>query len=243
MDIEKKDTVVDHAEQPNVVSYTTEDDPGVVTTKTWVVVCILSIGYGLSFWPIPLFAAIQGQVAAEFGTPTEYIWWIPAWSLAITVSFLIFGPNTDLLGRRWFLVGGNLICFIGQVIIGASKSAGMVTAGMTVVGFGAANCQMAAFAVGELLPNKWRHIGVVLADLATIIAVVIAPVTGRFSFESGTWHWNFYAGAILQFISFVGLLLLYFPPKHPNGIPHKQVLKEMDYVGMHSSLVLTLITR
>jgi hypothetical protein len=30
---------------------------------------------------------------------------------------------------------------------------------MAITGFGAANCQMAAFALTELLPNKWRHIG------------------------------------------------------------------------------------
>jgi MFS family permease len=100
---------------------------------------------------------------------------------------------------------------------------------------------MAAFAVGELLPNKWRHIGVILADIATIIAVIIAPVTGRFSFQSGNWHWNFYAGAILQFISFLGLLFLYFPPKHPNGIPHKQVLKEIDYLGKLHIFVLIFV--
>jgi hypothetical protein len=101
MDIEKPETAVKHAEDVD----STEEDPGVVTLKTWIVVVILSIGYGLSFWPIPcnsggsftpaaltfivVFAAIQGQVAAEMGTPTKYIWWIPSWSLAITVSFLI----------------------------------------------------------------------------------------------------------------------------------------------------------
>jgi MFS family permease len=51
------------------------------------------------------------------------------------------GPNTDLLGRRWFLVIGNLICFVGQIVIGVAKNASMVTAGMVVVGFGAANCR------------------------------------------------------------------------------------------------------
>ena len=39
----------------------------------------------------------------------------------------------------------------------------MVIAGMALVGWGAGCCQMAAFALPELLPNKWRHIGVVIA--------------------------------------------------------------------------------
>lgn len=75
--------------------------------------------------------------------------------------------------------------------------------------------QMAAFALSELLPNKWRHIGVVIADSTTMIAVIIGPVTGRYGIESHTWQWNFWGAAIAQFISFLGLLFLYYPPAHP----------------------------
>lgn len=75
--------------------------------------------------------------------------------------------------------------------------------------------QMAAFALSELLPNKWRHIGVVIADITTIIAVIIGPVTGRYGIESHTWQWNFWAAAIAQFLSFLGLYFLYYPPAHP----------------------------
>ena len=84
-------------------------------------------------------------------------------SLVSTLSYLtnkcLSGANTDLLGRRWFLVGGNLICFIGHIVVGTAKTPNAIIAGMTITGFGAANCQMAAFALTELLPNKWRHIG------------------------------------------------------------------------------------
>ena len=75
--------------------------------------------------------------------------------------------------------------------------------------------QMAAFALSELLPNKWRHIGVVIADATTLMAVTLGPVTSRYGFENGVWWWNFAAAAILQFLSFVGLYFLYFPPAHP----------------------------
>ena len=102
---------------------------------------------------------------------------------------------------------------------------------MAITGFGAANCQMAAFAVSELLPNKWRHWGVVLADIATLVAVVVGPVTARYGLVTGTWRWNFYPVAILQAISVLGLYLFYYPPKHPNGLPYRQVFKEMDYGG------------
>lgn len=100
-----------------------------------------------------------------------------------------------------------------------------------LAGFGGANCQMAAFALSELLPNKWRHIGVVLADTATFISVIVAPVTARIGWQTGTWRWNFYAAAIAQFLSFLGLYFLYYPPAHPYNIPFRQIIREIDYLG------------
>ena len=75
--------------------------------------------------------------------------------------------------------------------------------------------QMAAFALPELLPNKWRHIGVVIADAVIYVTVIVAPVTARYGIEFATWQWNYWSIAICQFLSFLGLLFLYFPPAHP----------------------------
>lgn len=38
-------------------------------------------------------------------------------------------------------------------------------------------------------------------------------------------------GFILQFLSLVGLYLFYYPPKHPRGVPWRDALRGLDYVG------------
>ncbi|KAJ6021890.1 hypothetical protein N7540_007394 [Penicillium herquei] len=217
------------ASAPSSVDETSE--PAVVTLKTWVVALILSCGYGLSFWPVPVVSAIGSSLSAEMGDANGYIWFVPAWTISITCSFLLFGPNTDLFGRRWFLVIGNLVTFAGHIIVASAKTSNQIIAGLVVTGFGGANCQMAAFALPELLPNKWRHIGVVLADSTVYIAVIVAPVTARFGYEMNHWAWNFWGPAIFQGLSFIGLLLLYHPPKHPLGISYMEAFKSMDYLG------------
>ncbi|EME47819.1 hypothetical protein DOTSEDRAFT_167204 [Dothistroma septosporum NZE10] len=209
----------------------------IVTLKTWIVCVILSIGYGLSFWAVPVVSAIGSEVCADLGDPTAYSWYVPAWTIAITISFTWFGPLTDWLGRRWFIVGGNFVTFIGHITVATAKynktnGAQQITAGMVIIGFGGANCQMAAFSLPELLPNKWRHIGVVFADLVVYITVIVAPVTARYGYQSGSWEWNFWSMAILQFLSFLGLVLMYFPPSRPTGEPLSRVIKELDYLGM-----------
>ncbi|KAJ5909066.1 hypothetical protein N7495_001748 [Penicillium taxi] len=206
-------------------------EPPVVTLKTWIVSMVLSCGYGLSFWPVPVVSSIGTNISADMGNADGYVWFVPAWTISITCAFLLFGPNTDLLGRRWFLVLGNLICFVGHIIVASSTSTSQVIAGLAVSGFGGANCQMAAFALPELLPNKWRHIGVVIADSTVYIAVIVAPVTARFGYQMQNWQWNFWGVAIFQGLSCIALFFLYHPPKHPLGISYSEAFKSMDYIG------------
>jgi MFS family permease len=100
-------------------------------------------------------------------------------------------------------------------------------------GFGAGNAQLAAFSLPELLPNKWRHIAVVIADAGVYLSLIVGPVAGRFAIRRGDdWRWLLYGPAIITFVSFCLLVWLYFPPKHPRGIPWNQALRELDYIRM-----------
>lgn len=114
-----------------------------------------------------------------------------------------------------------------------TRTTAAVIAGLTLIGLGAGNAQLAAFALPELLPNKWRHIAIVIADAGVYFSIVIGPVVGRFAIRHGeNWRWLLYGPAIVAFVSFSLLVWLYFPPRHPRGIAWDQALRELDYVGM-----------
>ena len=121
----------------------------------------------------------------------------------------------------------------------------MMIAGFAIIGFGAGNAQLAAFALPELLPNKWRHISVTIADLGTWIDVVVGSIVGRYAIVHGdAWRWLFHAPSIGAGISIVALYALYYPPKHPRGLGFKRALKELDYIGgvlfiLSATLILT----
>jgi hypothetical protein len=51
--------------------------------------------------------------------------------------------------------------FIGFILGGAAKNNSAMISSFALIGFGAGNAQLAAFALPELLPNKWRHIAIV----------------------------------------------------------------------------------
>ncbi|EON63161.1 hypothetical protein W97_02388 [Coniosporium apollinis CBS 100218] len=152
--------------------------------------------------------------------------------MTVTIAFMVCGANSDLFGRRWFIIGGNVLLFIGFIVGGTAKSNNALISACALIGFGAGNAQLAAFALPELLPNKWRHSAIVLADIGVYFAVVVGPVAGRFSIQHGeAWRWLFYAPAIAVAFSFVGLYLYYFPPAHPRGLPTDEALHQLDYGG------------
>ncbi|KAL4893690.1 fungal trichothecene efflux pump [Aspergillus ambiguus] len=220
------------------------DEEYYVTFKTWIVVWILAWSYGISFWIVPCYSGSMTVIATELGDVSKNAWYVPVYTMCVTMAFMVCGANSDLFGRRWFIIGGNVLMFIGYITAGTAKNNTSLIVGSAFIGFGAGNAQLAAFALPELLPNKWRHWAIVLADIGVLFAVVVGPVAGRFAVQhKDAWRWLFYGPAIAVVLSAIGLAFYYYPPKHPRGLPTRQAFRELDYVGsilfiMSTTLVL-----
>lgn len=127
----------------------------------------------VSFWIVPAITVINTGVTTQLGDPTAGVWYTSLHSvckicgvnsdmLVITVKITSISDTkfSDLVGRRWFLIGGNVLLTIGYITCGVAKNNTTMIAGFAIIGFGAGNAQLAAFAVPKLLPNKWRHIAI-----------------------------------------------------------------------------------
>ncbi|OAG37836.1 hypothetical protein AYO21_07942 [Fonsecaea monophora] len=209
-----------------------------VTPKTWLVVFALSASSGLSIWLLPTVGTVSAQVSAKLHADAgQSTWFLSAFSVAAIVASMICGANSDLFGRRYFILFGNLCMVISGVLTGAAKTSNHFIAGMTIGGFGTGCCQMACFALPELLPLKWRPLGVVLSEAFAYFCLVVGPVAGKFAVNNGGengegWRWLFYPNAIANAVTGLMLAFLYFPPAHPRGIPWHQALRQLDYVGI-----------
>lgn len=179
-------------------------------------------------------AIAQSQIAVQFDAAAKASWVASSFAVAGTVAMMTCAPNSDLFGRRWFIIAGNLFVVVGGIVAGTAKSFSQLVAGMVLLGFGSGNAQMAAFAAPELLPNKWRPSAVVLADAFSIMDTILAPMAARMATRHGSttaWRWLLYVPVIGCGIAALILVALYFPPKHPRGLPFRRALKELDYVG------------
>lgn len=47
----------------------------------------------------------------------------------------VCGANSDLFGRRWFIIGGNILEFIGFITAGTAKNNTALIVGCAFIGF------------------------------------------------------------------------------------------------------------
>lgn len=124
-------------------------------------------------------------MAVEFGAaPAQGSWVTSVYSIGGTIAFMLFGANSDIFGRRNFILFGNVLMVIGCIVGATSHSMGQTIAAHVMFGFGGGACQMAAYCLPELLPNKWRHAAVVLADSVIYFDVIVGPVVARIAYKN-----------------------------------------------------------
>ncbi|KAF4989817.1 hypothetical protein FDECE_14586 [Fusarium decemcellulare] len=225
-----------------------DDSQYEVTFKTWIVASILSLSYGVSFWIVPSLSACQAGVATQLGDASQAAWYIPIYTMTVTMAFMICGANSDLFGRRWFIIGGNILLFIGFIVGGSAKNNTSIIVACALIGFARVLEMPSSLPLRfpSCCPTNGDTLRLyLLANIGVYFAVVVGPVAGRFAIErGGDWRWLFYGPSIVVVFSFLGLYFYYHPPRHPRGLPTKQALRELDYVGailfiISTTLILT----
>lgn len=79
---------------------------------------ILSCGYGLSFFPVPVMAAIGTLISADMGDPTGYIWFVPVrnsfeYVEDVKLKFNVMS-GMDHLNYLCLL---DLVCLLAKIIL------------------------------------------------------------------------------------------------------------------------------
>ncbi|KAF9771165.1 hypothetical protein IL306_011201 [Fusarium sp. DS 682] len=240
---EQRPASVQYVENPDL-----EESPK-VAWSTMLAVFFMGMTY------IPAIATgfiMPTQILQQIGMAlgdTANIAWIPgSWSIGSAVSFSIAGGLSDVFGRRWVLLSGQTIILVGSIVCAFANTTLNIVAGTTLIGFGAGVIMVAYAGISELLPNKYRGIGLGWTEFC--ITIPWGSLTGLIATQlylKATWRWCYYITIIYAVICLAGTFICYFPPSRPQHDFEKtrwQQVKELDYIGLFlfaTGLTVTLI--
>ncbi|KAI9743989.1 MAG: hypothetical protein M1818_002723 [Claussenomyces sp. TS43310] len=216
-----------------------EDGPELhfkVTPRLVLSVLALMLGYNGSFFSLSLVGPIISIINKEVGPEPYYAWMSIAWSMACAIMVTVAGRLMDIFGRRYLMILGNAICVIGCIVAGTAHSVGVIICGLAILGAGTGFQLQATAAIAELVPKRLRPIvtGIVAFSLF-VPGVFGTPIAYRLVKTS--WRWSFWVTMIIDALTCICLILVYFPPtfeqKHVQNHRTKwQELADFDFVGL-----------
>ncbi|KAJ6019441.1 hypothetical protein N7522_001508 [Penicillium canescens] len=211
-----------------------------------IATCLMAISLYLGYvLPVNSLAAIN----ADLGPDPNYSMISTVFTLISGVAILLVGRLGDIFGRRYFLIGGQLLGLIGAIVCATAKNVPTVIGGSALCGLAASVQLTFTFVIAELVPNKLRPMinggifvtTIPFAGFGGLIAKLFTQNTEK------SWRWNYYINMITCGLSIILYVCCYYPPgweiKH-KGQSRLEGLKKFDYIGFvlyAGGLVLMLL--
>jgi MFS family permease len=149
------------------------------------------------------------------------------------VTFLIAGRLSDIFGRRYVILVGELLTVIGGIVAATAKDINTIIAGEVILGAAIGTVSVAYAGISEILPNKYRGIGLAWTEFNLSIWGTTAVLLATVLYSRASWRVIFYVAIAYGGISLLGTAAFYFPPAHPrpDGKTRWQEFKELDFIG------------
>ncbi|OCT45156.1 putative major facilitator superfamily transporter [Cladophialophora carrionii] len=216
-----------------------ELNPEVADKITWSTT--LSVFFlGLSFTgcistAFLLASSILVPIGTALGDLVPIGWIASSWAVTSAVSMSLGGGLSDIFGRRYVIMAGQLLNIVGAIVSATAQKVTHVIAGSAVVGFGAGLVFVAYAGIPEILPNKYRGMGLAWTEFCiTIPWGLLATLLANQLNEHATWRWVYYLSIIYAAVCFVGTAIFYFPPARPRKDYDKtrwEEFCELDFIG------------
>ncbi|KAE9382147.1 MFS general substrate transporter [Stipitochalara longipes BDJ] len=216
----------------------TELPPGYFLTPFFIGTMVASglavmSGVGIFGLIAPLLTIINN----DLGPSPNYTWIALVYILTLGLGQLLVGRISDLFGRRWFFIGGQLMSLVGCIMGACATSIPILIGSSVLVGFSSAAQLSYNFALGELVPMKWRFY------VTVYIYTCCLPFSGfgpsiAYAFvqhSKHTWRSCYYLFIGIDTACLLCYFFFYYPPTFGEKWVNKsktQAIKDFDYVGL-----------
>ena len=132
-----------------------------------------------------MVAPVITLIGTDLGNTLTISWIVSAFGIASAVAFTIAGSLSDVFGRRYIIISGQVLALVGavswhqgvrfssraladrldcQIACATAKSTTTVIAGSTVSGFASGLILTVYAGVQELCPRKYRYVLLISGD-------------------------------------------------------------------------------
>ncbi|CAO2654543.1 Nn.00g112760.m01.CDS01 [Neocucurbitaria sp. VM-36] len=211
---------------------------------TVVATCTASICAYLG-WVLPANTLLL--INADIGPSTDLNWVATIWTIGSAIGFLLVGRLSDIFGRKWMVMGCNVLSMLGCIVGGTAKNIDTLVGANLMNGIAAAGQLSFGIVLGELVPNKHRGPIVTLVFLSSLPFAVFGPIIARtFILKTAAgWRWSYYLGIIFSGVTLILYQFFYHPPSynqlHVGGKTKWQQFKELDFVGIFLFIAGTVL--
>jgi DHA1 family bicyclomycin/chloramphenicol resistance-like MFS transporter len=203
-------------------------------------VCLIALMMAVTAFSIdnllPAFDVIRREFSLKNDNDAQLL--VYTYLIAFSLAQMIYGPISDMVGRRPVLIGGMAIFVAGSLLAIVATSFEMLLIARVIQGIGsAAGRALAVAIVRDLYKGSDMARVMSLAMMAFLIAPVIAPAVGSLLLAVGTWHLIF--GAMLL----IGVTMcIWFALRMPETL-HPEYRMPPSAARIGRAIVTTMTTR
>jgi MFS family permease len=148
----------------------------------------------------------------------------------------IVGRLSDIFGRRYFFIIGALMALIGTLISGLAVNVNMLIVGSMIKALAASTQLSCYYAIGELIPSKYRYLMVGAINVFNLPGQGLAPVVAQALVGTRVgWRAVYFLLTAANGASLICYTFFYFPPnfiqKHGKRESKMDWVKHFDYIG------------
>ncbi|KAL2430475.1 hypothetical protein ABEF95_008581 [Exophiala dermatitidis] len=180
-----------------------------------------------------LITPILVQLSQKLGGENIDFWIPSGWGAAAAVGFSIAGRLSDIFGRRYVILAGQLLTIVGGAVACTAQSMNQLIAGEVILGGSIGTVSVAYAGISEILPNKYRGMGLAWTEFNLATWSVAGTLLSNSLLSNASWRVILYLAIGYGAFSFIGTACVYFPPSHPrpDGLTRWQEFKGLDFVG------------
>lgn len=194
---------------------------------TFLLANSIFIGYAM---PVNILTVINADIG-----PSPNIYLVTLVNTLFTgVLHLFFARLSDILGRRYFIIGGQMFGVVGSIVCATATSINGVIGGSVMTGIGGAAGLLYPVIVHELIPNKFRHWGQAIITVAVLPTLGFGPVIARTMIAQTAVGWRgvYWLNVAVSGASAILFATCYFPPNFymiNSQLTKWKEVKSLDY--------------